>query len=65
MSEEEKLLNYAAKAKVHAELVARSGRHLDKVSPSAAKRALASVESAIRLLQEIEKQLRYRMNEDE
>jgi len=50
MSKEEKLLNYAAKAKVHAELVARSGRHLDKVSPTAAKRALASVESAIRLL---------------
>jgi len=65
MSEEEKLLDYAAKANVHAELVGTCAKHLVKVSPDAARRALVSVENAIRHLQEIAKQLSYRMNEDE
>jgi hypothetical protein len=38
---------------------------LDKISPDAARRALVSVESAIRHLQEIQKHLAYRMNDDE
>ena len=65
MSEEEKLLDYAAKANAHAELVGTRAKHLDKISPDAARRALVSVESAIRHLQEIQKHLAYRMNDDE
>jgi hypothetical protein len=62
-TEEKKLLDYATKANLYAELVERCEKHLDKVSPYAARRALASVENAIRHLQEIQKQLAYRMNE--
>jgi hypothetical protein len=58
---ERKLVTYARKAMLHAELAATRDKHLDKVSADALRNARQDVCEAIAFLQGLEKALTKRM----
>jgi hypothetical protein len=59
-----KLLDYARKAAVHAELVTTCERQLDVISHDGARNARKDILQAIDMLQAFEQLLSYRINEE-
>jgi hypothetical protein len=59
-----KLLDYARKVAVHAELVSTCEKHLAVISRDGARNARKDILEAIDMLQAFERSLSYRINEE-